>query len=136
MAVVRQNGEQLGYMPTEQSRRIFDEIEQGYRFGVYVVKTTGGTSRKETMGVNLLILVADPGIDDASIAAYFNSHLATDPEFLLETGATSVKMPTAQQPDFDSLIADELLATDPARPAAPAPPAPLGRRPPPLPPQR
>ncbi len=92
VAVLRQNGEQLGYIPGEICPRMCEQIEQEYRLGAWVVAITGGQPDKPTLGVNLLILVGDPGVSDESFVAYFNRRISTDQAFLAETGATSVFM--------------------------------------------
>ena len=92
MAVLRQNGEQLGYIPGEICPRMCEQIEQEYRLAAWVVAITGGQPDKPTLGVNLLILVGDPGVSDESFVAYFNRRISTDQAFLAETALTPVFM--------------------------------------------
>ena len=86
------NGPQIGHLTEELAARVGPEIDKGYRYGAYVASVTGGEIERPTLGVNLLILVGDPGVMDESFVAYFNRQLATDKDFLADTGATSARM--------------------------------------------
>jgi hypothetical protein len=68
--VCRRNGEQLGYLASDLVKRIVNEMERGCRHVAYITDLTGGESDKPTRGVNLLIVVAEPGVTSKEIQDY------------------------------------------------------------------
>ena len=127
ISVKRANGEQLGYLPSETARRLLEQLQQGYRFGAYAVQISGAAP---SLGLNLLILIAEAGVDDASIAAYFNRRLANNPDVLRRTGATShyTPMPTDAPPSPAAPPRSATPAPLPPRPPVPPPPPGLARQ--------
>ena len=62
--VCRQDGEQIGFLKAELAEEVVYRSARGYRYGAFVKNITGGTEDAPTLGVNLLILVAEPGVSD------------------------------------------------------------------------
>lgn len=63
VAVLRESGEQLGYLPDETAAEIVEALEDGWVFVAYISEITGGDPRagKPTLGANLLIVGAADG---------------------------------------------------------------------------
>ena len=72
-AVVRNNGQQIGYVPEYLAAEVCHEIELGYRVCGLIKNLTGGTADKPTRGVNLLIVFASPEVSDADFQRYLGS---------------------------------------------------------------
>lgn len=68
--VLRSNGKQLGFMNTTLASEIVSKSQRGYRYAVFVKNITGGTLGKESLGVNILIVVADPGVSEQEAEDY------------------------------------------------------------------
>jgi len=68
--VLRKNGEQLGYLTARCATGVATNISHGYKYGVFVTNLTGGTSRKPTRGVNLIVFEAGPDVSDKQIETY------------------------------------------------------------------
>jgi HIRAN domain len=67
--VLRQSGEQLGHLRRRLAAEVVAKTAKGYRYGVFVKDITGG-GRGRNYGMNLLILVAAPGVSDAEAQTY------------------------------------------------------------------
>ena len=70
--VCRGNGEQIGFLNARLASEVVCKAGRGYRYGAYVKNVTGGRGRTPTMGLNLLIVVADPGVGDADVQRFVN----------------------------------------------------------------
>ena len=68
--VRRENGEQIGFLSAELAGEVVEEATRGIRFAAFIHAITGGTPHKPIMGVNLLIVVAEPGVTDQQAQAY------------------------------------------------------------------
>jgi hypothetical protein len=77
--VCRENGHQLGYLNANLAEEVVSKSSKGYRFGVLVKDLTGG-GKGESLGVNLLIVQADPGVDDRQVKEYVKTLIREDPE--------------------------------------------------------
>jgi HIRAN domain len=78
--VCRENGQQLGYLNTKLAEEIVLKSEKGYRFAAFIKDITGKKRKGQSLGVNLLIVQADPGIGDHHVKKYVNQLLRDDPE--------------------------------------------------------
>jgi hypothetical protein len=70
--VCRQNGKQLGYLNSKLAAEVVSKSKRGYRFVAFVKDITGGKRKGQSLGVNLLIIVAESGIGDSQIKEYLN----------------------------------------------------------------
>jgi hypothetical protein len=77
--VCRANGTQLGYLNAELASEVVTKSKQGYRFVAFVKDITGG-GEGQSLGVNLLIIVVEPGIGDREVKKYLNQLIQKDPE--------------------------------------------------------
>jgi HIRAN domain len=77
--VCRQNGQQLGYLDGGLAEEIVRKSNRGYRFATFVKEVTGGR-KGEWLGVNLLILQAEPGVNDRQVKNYLRQLIREDPE--------------------------------------------------------
>jgi len=68
--VLRQNGEQIGYLNSELASDVVRDAARGCRFAAYIKNLTGGTHGKELLGVNLLFVVVESGVTDAESQRY------------------------------------------------------------------
>jgi hypothetical protein len=72
VAVCRANGEQLGHLRAELAREIVNKSAMGWRYAVCISDLTGGNGKNR--GVNLLLLVAPPGVSDDEAQRYADAH--------------------------------------------------------------
>jgi ribosomal protein L37AE/L43A len=86
MAVKRDNGEQLGYLPADLAETVANDHRRGYRYGVMVAAITGGTKDFPALGCKLLIIVSEPGVSDGEAIGYINRVIASDKEIPDELG--------------------------------------------------
>jgi len=91
IAVRRSDGDQLGYLPAELAADVVERIQRGYRYAAYLTEITGGQHDKPTLGANLLILVANPGVSDEVVMEYVNNVIATDEATLDDLGVDSLE---------------------------------------------
>lgn len=70
--VCRQNGAQIGFLNNELAQEVVNRSKNGYRYAVWIKNLTGGTSDAPTLGVNLLIVVASPGVSDRESQKYMD----------------------------------------------------------------
>lgn len=70
--VLRQNGQQLGYLKTELAEQVADEAASGFTFTVFVKELTGG-GHGESLGCNLLVIVGSPGETSQAATEYIHS---------------------------------------------------------------
>ena len=82
----RSNGSQLGYLSAALAADVARRLGQGYRYAAYLAEVTGGEPGKPTLGANLLIVVAEPGVDDEAVLEYMNSVIASDEAVLADLG--------------------------------------------------
>lgn len=75
--ICRENGQQLGYLNADLAPRVVRESNEGYRFAAFISDLTGGRREAPTRGVNLLVVVANPGVTDREAQDYVDS-LLTD----------------------------------------------------------
>ena len=78
--VLRGTGEQLGYLQAEVAADIVSKSERGYRFEVFITDISGDEQNGQSLGVKLLVIQADPGIEDGPVKNYLKQLIATDPE--------------------------------------------------------
>lgn len=72
VAVLRETGEQLGYLRAELAKEVVQNAGQGYSYGVNVAEVTGG-GRGEYLGVNLLIVITKPGVGSREAQRYVDA---------------------------------------------------------------
>lgn len=79
VAVLRANGEQLGHLNRELAAEVVRKSERGFRYTAFITDLTGGD---ETRGVNILVVVAEPGVSDKQAQQYVSRNV------VLDSGAT------------------------------------------------
>lgn len=62
-------GEQLGYMDRERAEEMSTQLREGWRFGAFIARTTGGTPDKPSRGVVLRLIEAPPHWSEADLGA-------------------------------------------------------------------
>ena len=77
--VCRENGEQLGYLNANLAEEVVSKSSKGYRFATLIKDVTGG-GKGEYLGVNLLIVQADPNVGDRRVKDYVKGLIREDPE--------------------------------------------------------
>jgi len=70
--VHRESGEKLGHLGSELATEVMEKIKQGYAFMVFIKNLTGGVEGAENLGVNVLIVEAEPGVSAADAQAYID----------------------------------------------------------------
>jgi hypothetical protein len=78
--VLRGNGQQLGYLNAGLAEEVVWKSGQGYRFATFIKDITGGHRKGESLGVNLLIVQAEPGSGDRAAKKYLKQLIREDPE--------------------------------------------------------
>lgn len=78
--VLRKTGEQLGYLRAELAAEIVSKAKNGYRFMVFIKDVTGDGLEGQALGVNLLVIQAEPGVGDGPVKRYIRHLISTDPE--------------------------------------------------------
>jgi hypothetical protein len=78
--VLRQTGEQLGYLGAELAEEIVWKSNNGYRFLVLIKDITGGKRKAQSLGVNLLVIQAEPGVGEGPAKRYLKQLIKDDPE--------------------------------------------------------
>ncbi|MFG0242535.1 MAG: HIRAN domain-containing protein [Phycisphaerales bacterium JB054] len=73
--VLRENGQQLGFLPAYLAAEVAAGNAEGMRYAVFISDITGGREGSETTGINLLIVVAEPGVPEHEVIEYFNQHI-------------------------------------------------------------
>jgi hypothetical protein len=73
VAACRLNGEQIGYLSRELASEIVCNSNKGNVYAAFVANITGGTDGCRTRGVNVLIIVGDPGVTADLMQAYCDS---------------------------------------------------------------
>ena len=91
IALRRMDGDQLGYLQAQLAADVVERLRKGYRYAAYFAGVTGGQEDKPTLGANLLILVAEPGVSDEVVVESFNRVIATDERLLDGLGAESLE---------------------------------------------
>ncbi len=69
--VLRKSGEQIGYLPREQSKDFVARMQRGDVYVAGLVEVTGGTREKPSRGAVLYILEAPAGCDRAQVQTYW-----------------------------------------------------------------
>lgn len=77
--VCRINGPQLGYLNSGLAEEIVEKSESGYHFAVFIKDLTGG-KKGQSVGVNLLIVQAEPGVSTARVKRYLKRLIREDSE--------------------------------------------------------
>jgi hypothetical protein len=77
--VCRINGQQLGYLNSGLAAEIVEKSESGYHFAVFIKDLTGGRNG-QSVGVNLLIVQAEPGVRTSRVKNYLKRLIRDDPE--------------------------------------------------------
>jgi hypothetical protein len=72
--VCNRRGEHIGYLHSELAGEIVANSSEGYRYAAFVKDITGGTADRPTYGMNLLIIVAEPGIADDTVQRYVDEN--------------------------------------------------------------
>jgi len=54
----------------ELAEEVVRKSAKGYHYGVFVMDITGGERGKKNRGVNLLVVVAEPGVSNRKAQAY------------------------------------------------------------------
>ncbi len=78
--VCRGNGKQLGYLSAELAEEIVRKNAKGFRFAAIIKDITGEKRKGKSLGVNLLIVQADPKTDDRQVKKYLSQLIQEDPE--------------------------------------------------------
>jgi hypothetical protein len=85
--VMRENGEQLGYLSSDLAAEVVERTKAGYSYIVLVKDITGGKGQKRNCGINLLVVVASHAVTSQQAAEYINS---VDDEELRALGVHAV----------------------------------------------
>lgn len=72
IAVIRENGEQIGYLPRDLAKDVGHWLAQGYQYVAFVVGIIGPDQMCRTRGVDLKIVKASPGATHEEIQAYID----------------------------------------------------------------
>jgi len=70
----------LGYLNAGLAKEVVSKSGKGYRFAVFIKEITGEDRRGQSLGVNLLIIQAEPGIGAHHVKKYVNQLIRDDPE--------------------------------------------------------
>jgi hypothetical protein len=73
IAVRRQNGEQMGYLAAKLAAEVTENDRQGYRYAAFITAITGGNEDHPIRGVNLVMIVAEPGVSNQDAQEYIES---------------------------------------------------------------
>jgi HIRAN domain len=77
--VCRTNWQQLGYLNAGLAEEIVEKSGRGYTFAVFIKDLTGG-QKGQSVGVNLLIVQAEPGVSVRDVKKYLKKLIRDDPE--------------------------------------------------------
>lgn len=66
--VSRMNGQQIGFLREELAEEVVSKSRGGHRYAAFVTQVTGGKGKY--LGVNLLMVVAEPGVSEVEAQAY------------------------------------------------------------------
>ena len=73
--VLRENGQQLGFLPAYLAAEVATGNAEGMQYVAFVNDVTGGHNGAETTGINLLIVVVEPGVPEHEVVKYLNRHI-------------------------------------------------------------
>jgi hypothetical protein len=90
IAVLRDSGEQIGYLRRALAKDLVLASAAGHRCGAVVTQVTGGGPFRYS-GVNLVIIVADPGTGDEETQGYFRDLIATSSDQLERLGGMQAR---------------------------------------------
>jgi hypothetical protein len=79
ISVCRENGQRLGYLNAGLAKKVVSKSANGHRFAVFIKEITGG-GKGQSLGVNLLVVEAIPGVSDHQVYNYVNDLIKSDPE--------------------------------------------------------
>ncbi len=71
--VCRESGDQIGYLQRKLAEEVVERSPKGYRYAVFIADITGGGLGKKTHGVNLLVIVCEPGTTDEEAQEYLDN---------------------------------------------------------------
>lgn len=75
--VTRHTGEQIGYLGAKDGRMVWNHSQYDYHFRALVARITGGDGTGKAIGMDLILIIAVPGISEEEIRDYIN-HLLLD----------------------------------------------------------
>ena len=84
--VCTQGGQQLGHLSRELAVEVIDKSKKGFGFALIILEITGGTRNQPTRGVNVIVVVAEPGVPDQEGQEYLDS---ITPEILADLRSTA-----------------------------------------------
>jgi hypothetical protein len=73
MRVYTEQGLQIGHLSRELAADVWWKMQHGFTFGLIATEITGGSARRPTRGVNLLVVVASPGVPADEMQDYVDS---------------------------------------------------------------
>ncbi len=103
IAVLRENGQQVGYLPTELAAIVTYEIAQRWKYVAFVWSLGDDTPPYTVFGIELVILRISPGTTDAEVRAYIDetsdwraTNTRPSPVAVSQTPTPAVCVPTRQ----------------------------------------
>jgi HIRAN domain len=102
--VLRQNGEQIGYLEREFAGEVVSRSAKGWRYHA-VIAGLGRSRRSALYGVSLLLIVDGDGASDAEVMAYAREILSRD----LQVEASTPQVPRPSS-SWTWLVAGALVA--------------------------
>lgn len=77
LRVLTEDGRQIGFIPAYLAEILVEDwtkrVPQKVRVGAHVLRITGGTDDRPTMGVNIVLIQADHDVSNEEGQAYLNS---------------------------------------------------------------
>ena len=73
LKIVRRNGEQIGYVKAELASELRHKLRDGWVISTYAKNITGGRERDESLGLNIVFILAEPGSTLKEINRYYRS---------------------------------------------------------------
>jgi len=64
--------EQVGYLPAARAGGVVRGTAKGKKYAVFIRDVVGGFEGAETLGLRLLMVVAEPGVSDEAVQVYVN----------------------------------------------------------------
>lgn len=78
VAVYNAAGEQLGHRRRKLAREVVEEARGGTIWAAYVSEVTGGYGFKRSLGCNIVLVAAEPGVDEAEVPRYAREILGAE----------------------------------------------------------
>lgn len=120
VAVFRQSGHQIGYVPDDLAEALLQSVRAGKTFQCCAADVTGGRGRKRALGVNLLLIVVDTdtAVSADDLGRYAGGVLSGMPLYFVPSGERfDVVDDTADTPDTDFAVdASPVVVATLARP--------------------